>query len=515
VSDVRDIPEEPSGEFLGGEDDLFPEQDDLETSTRAPITARGAAIVGARVFTGLVGIGVAAATIAASALLPLPTVSSTPASSLVTPVPTAQKLVCPGAVLRLSDETGEGATIPSALGRPVTRYASSSGTAEATPFELSDAGTGGTAAAPELVSAPPNPADPGDRTLLSGAQSQQVDEGDFVGLAAADCGLASGDIWLAGGATTVGRTTLLTLANPSEVPATVDLDLFGEDGAIAAAGTSGIIVPANGQRVISIAGFLPEVVSPVVHVRSSGGQIVAELQQSTVRGLDPGGVDIIGATQAPSVSNVIPGLLITNLEAVQALRSGGPGFDDLTTMLRLFAPGEGSVAVTINVIPEDGQATGTSFALDLDAGLVVDVALEELETGNYTVQVESSEPVLAAARVSSAFESATDFAWLAAAPPLQERAQLTVAPGPSPALHLSNTASSDAVVTLTPSQGDDLTALVPAGGSTIVPLESGMSYGLTGFERLFATVTLAGGGMIAGYSVHPPGAGSTPIVVYP
>ena len=46
-------------------------------------------------------------------------------------------------------------------------------------------------------------------------QSQQVDSGDYVGLAAADCEIAVGDSWLAGGATTTGRTTLLTLTNPT------------------------------------------------------------------------------------------------------------------------------------------------------------------------------------------------------------------------------------------------------------------------------------------------------------
>jgi hypothetical protein len=514
MSDERESPDEPTGEALL-RDDIFPEQDDVEVKTKRPITARGAAIVGVRVVAGLVGIGVALTTVAASTLLPLPTVGPTPASELVTPVPTAQQLVCPGSVLRLSDETGQGATTPSPLGTATADFVSSSGSVDVVPLDQSDAGTGGTGQAPAVISTPPNPADPTERILLSGAQAELVQEADFVGLAAADCGAVSGDTWLAGGSTAVGRTTLLTLSNPTEVAATVNLELFGESGAVVAPGTSGIMVPASGQRVLSLAGFKPDLQSPVVHVTSSGGQIVAQLQQATVRGLAPGGLDIVGTTQSPSTSNTIPGLLITDLEAVQALFAGGAAFDDLRTTLRVFAPGEGSVSLTINVVPEDGQSTGTSFALDIDAGRVVDVPLEELETGSYTVQVSSTAPVLAAARVASAAGEPNDFAWLAAAPRLVDQAQFTAADGPSPQLHLSNSAAADATVTLTGGGGDAVSVVVLAGASAIVALEPGASYVLGGFESLYASVTLAGDGMIAGYAVHPPGVGSTPVTVYP
>ena len=268
----------------------------------------------------------------------------------------------------------------------------------------------------------------------------------------------------------VGRTTLLTLSNPTEVAATVDIELFGDNGPIAAPGTSGIIVPASGQRVLSLAGFQPDIESPVVHVSSSGGQVVAELQQSTVRGLEPGGLDIVGPTQPPSLAAVLPGLRVTDRAAGQALRGGGLGFDDLRPVLRFFAPGEGTVSLTVNVVPEDGRETGMSFAIDIDAGRVVDVPIDELETGSYTVQVSSTAPGIAAARVSSAFGPANDFAWLAAAPPLQGRAQLTAAPGPSPLLHLSNPATAETTVTLAASDGGDLSVTIVASGSAIVAI---------------------------------------------
>ncbi len=502
--------DEPTGDEFEP-DAAFPEQDEPQATERRGLTARGVAVAGARTVAGLVGIGVAAATIAAAAIIPLPTVMSTPVSMLVTPVPTAQQLVCAGSVLRLADDSGAGATTVSALGRPDLDAASSDGSVSRIPVEVSDASTGGTSSAPTIVSTPPSAPDATQSVLVSGAQSELVNEGDFVGLAAADCDMANGDSWLAGGSTSVGRTTLLSLTNPSEVPATVNLELFGEDGQITAPGTSGIIVPANGQRVLSLAGFKPDIVSPVVHVMSTGGQVSATLQEAIVRGLNPGGVDIIPAQPALSTQTVIPGVLVTNLDAVQALRTGGdPQFDDIETAIRVFAPGEGSVTLTVSVTPESASATGTSFAIDVDAGRVTDVPIEQLATGSYTISIASSEGVVASARVTSAVGSVTDFAWFGAAPLLRTTAQVTAAPGPSPVLHLANPTASDAQVLV-----GTQTVGIAGGSSSVLALQPGETYTLTGFDMLYASVTLAQDGMIAGYRVHPPGVGSAPIVVYP
>ena len=515
MTDARDFPEEPSGE-LHDDDAFFPEQEEQSSKVREPLTGRALAIVGGRVATGVVGIAVAALAIAGSALLPLPSVSTQPGSQTVVPVPTAQQLVCSGSFLRLSDDTGQGATTSSPIGRAEVASGSSTGAVDATPLEQSDASSGGTAAAPTLITTPPDPADPTEQILLSGAQYQSVEEGDFVGLAASDCGVASGDTWLAGGSTEVGRTTLLTLSNPTEVPATVDLELFGEAGSIQAPGTSGIIVPANGQRILSLAGFQPGIVSPVVHVMSTGGQVVAELQQSIVRGLLPGGVDIIGATAGPSLENVIPGLHVTNLAGVQELLGEGESFADVRTILRLFVPGDGdSVTMTLSFVPEDAADTGTSFTAEVESGRVVDIPVDELGDGNYTVKVSSPVPAIAAARVTSAAGAATDFAWLGSSAPLEGSALFTAAPADEPVLHLANPTASDATVTLTAIQGEDLSVTVPAGASAFVPVAPGVSYELGGFEQLFAAVTVAQDGFIARYSVHPPGEGSTAVLVYP
>ncbi|MGV8896758.1 MAG: DUF5719 family protein [Rhodoglobus sp.] len=517
MSDESTMPEEPTGDEFA-KDELFPEQEELETSKRRPVTARGIAIVGGRAAVGLVGIGVAALTIAASTFLPLPTVQSTAPSTLITPVPTAQQLVCPGGILRLASDSGQDATLASGLGPAAVRSGSSSGSVESVDAANSDAGTGGTSSAPTIISTPPDAADPTQRVLLSGAQSQQVESGDYVGLAAADCGIALGDSWLAGGATTVGRTTLITLTNPTEVSATVNLQLFGEGGAIAAPGTSGIIVPASGQRVLSLAGFAPGLVSPVVQVTSAGGQVHATMQQSILRGLDPGGVDIVESSAPPSAVSIIPGVVVTDQDAVQLFSSTSSAsevLDDFPLVLRLFAPGDGLVPVTVSVIPESGAGTGASFSYDLVGGRVADIPMQELEAGSYTVVVESTVPSIASVRASSVAGESTDFAWFTSAQKLSSSAQFTAALGPAPVLHLYNPTGVEATVAVTPLGAEAKTVVVPAGASAVLPVQGGENYGLSGFDALYAAVSISGNGMLARYTVHPPGVGSSPITVYP
>ena len=229
----------------------------------------------------------AVAVILVVGLVPLPTVAIQPPSVEVEPQPADEVRVCAGAILRLGDETGQDAGTGVALGDPSVRSAAVGGTLRPGVLEATDAGTGGTSAAPAVFQLTPEPG-----ATLAAAQSQVVDDEGFSGYAATACAEPSGSVWLVGGATTIGRTTLLTLANPTEVDATVSLSIFGENGAVTAPGMSGIHVAAGSQRVLSLAGFAPELLSPVVHVESRGGRVAAWLQQSITRILDPGGVEL-------------------------------------------------------------------------------------------------------------------------------------------------------------------------------------------------------------------------------
>jgi hypothetical protein len=487
-------------------------EDVAEPVVKPPRTARGVALIGARIVTGAIGTVVAAVVIGAAVLVPFPNHVVKPASRLVTPVPSAQQRVCAGPLLRLGDDAGQSATTISSVGAPAVRYSQTTGSATRAPLASTDSTSRVT---PDLLTLPPDASASSLPPLLSGAQTQTVATGDLVGLAAAECAEGSSDSWLVGGATDTGRTTLITLSNPSNVIATVSLSVYSETGPIVAAGTDGIVVPPGGQRALSLAGFAPDVVSPVVRVQSRGGQVVANLQQSIVRTLAPGGVDIIGTTAVPSTLNIIPGLVISNGTAVAA-RQPESGYGDLQSILRLFVPGTESARADITITPEDGSAAATPVLIVVQPGVVTDLPLDSYPDGNYSVTIATDKPIVAGARISTVGATGTsDFAWSASATAVSRRALVAVAPGPAPTLHIANPTRKDAVVRIAHRGDATVTVTVPAGRTVAQGVTGGGDYTLTGFDSLALAVTYLGDSQLAAFTVSPPAPASRPIVVYP
>jgi len=468
------------------------------------------AIVTSRVVAGSVGVAVAIAAIAGAALLPLPSLQRVPAAVSVTPQPADKQLVCPGAVLQLGDSGGQNASVASPLGQPLLSLAASAGNYATD--SLRQVGAEADADGyPTLVTAPAS-----NDAGIAGAQYQSVNRDDYRGLAAAACAQPSSDVWLVGGSTAVGRTTLLTLANPGTVDSTVSLELFSGDGLVEAPGLTGIIVPAQGQRVLSLAGFAPGLAALTVHVTSRGGPVAANLQESIVRGIEPGGLDIVGTTSAPNTTNVIPGAVILQADAVTG-RLGEAGFDDLSSVLRVYVPGDVAAQASVRVIPEGDALTGASFDLVLDPGVVTDVPIEGLVDGSYSVVVQTSVPVVTAMRLStvavasagSTPAGAVDVAWFAAATPLSDSVFASVASGAGASLHVVNPGDSTATVTI------GATSLSIEGGASVtVPVTEGERLSISGAAGLYASVSFGAPGKLASYPLSAVANSETPVTVY-
>ncbi|MEO7122420.1 MAG: DUF5719 family protein [Lacisediminihabitans sp.] len=502
------------------------ENDSVEPEAPTPRrNARGAVLVGARIVTGAIGIAVAVATVGAAAWLPLPTLSRSSSSTTVTPVPTDQQRVCAGPVLRLGSDTGEGATTASSIGSPHTVSAASEGKIAESSLQSTDSATGLT---PVKFTLPPAGSASSRAPLLAGSQTQTVDHGDLSGVTAAECREASGDTWLVGGATTTGRTTLVTISNPGEVIATVDLTVYTENGEITAAGTDGVVVPPGGQRILSLAGFAPGAASPVVRVQSRGSQVVAQLQQSVVRTLEPGGVEIVGPAADPAKLVVIPGLVLSDPETI-AEHASSPGYDDLVSVLRFLVPGKKAAHAQITITAESGTAKPVVVNTTLDPGKVTETAFGEFPQGSYTVTVRADVPILAAARASvytvdsSAPDgvASVDFAWFASAQTMSKSALVAVGNGPTPQLHLANLTGQAATVSVTQgalspgsSHSAPQTVTIPAEGAVVLPAQKLSSYAVSGFQSLAISVSYDGAGALASYTVSPAGPASQPIKVY-
>jgi len=506
-------PAEPSGSAADEPSSLESTASDVPAETSGPglaprrFTGRGAVVVGVRGLIGIIGGSVAATAVVAATVITGPIYTLTPPSASIAPVPTAQERVCPGPLLRLGDDAGQGATIATSVGDADVAFQSVPAEATVGQLPATDNPSG---IAPRVLVLPPG--EPGGQPALAGSQSQAVASGGLLGLATAQCAEASGDSWIVGGATDVGRTTLITISNPSSVIATVALSIYSQSGPVVAPGAEGIVVPPGSQRIISLAAFAPEIISPVVRVESRGGQVVANLQQSIVRTLAPGGVEIIGETSGPSRNVVIPGLVVASADRVAEVQTE-PGYADVETAVRVLLPGKAPTTATITVTPERNELDPTVFDLELVGGQVGQVALGGLDDGKYTVTVEADLPVVAGVRASTVTDDGiADFAWLGSPKALGDRTLLAIAPGPSPRLHLAN--PTDADVTATVESGGEARSIdVPAGRSVSTSVARD-DVVLTGTTGLIANVSYTGDGELSSFGVTTPGPGSTAITVY-
>lgn len=253
------------------------------------------------------------------------------------------------------------------------------------------------------------------QTTASSVLGYTASDGDLAGLAAANCQTPANDIWLLGARTTVGATAVLRLSNPSATAATVDLELHGSAGRIESGGSRGIVVAPGETRSIILAGLAANEEAAAVRVRSSGGPVTAVIEQSVLRGLTPGGVEIIQPTAAPSPRQVISGVALQSPATISKL-AGEKGHDSVAPVLNVAVPGSTDAVVHLRVFGSGGEEQlpgGGVFSVP--AGTVGKIPLADLPEGTYSLDLSSDVALTAAAVFSRGTEPG-------------ERVELAVAP---------------------------------------------------------------------------------------
>lgn len=476
--------------------------------------------IGVRSLAAVATAAVAVGVVGAATLGTWPSHRAEAPSTLVEPEAVSQQRVCPGPLLSIGADASEATAIESVgSASVVTATDPADVELDLSWLEVSDDPDAGEDDGPLVIDAAAGVVDPG---MLAGAQAQTARGETLGGYAAASCTEATEDSWLVAGSTTVGRSSLVLLSNPTEVAATVDVRVVGEAGPVEARSAIGITVPPRTQRVLSLAGLAPNIASPVVHVTSTGGAIAASLEQTVVEGLSPAGVDLSGPTAPPADSQVIPGLVIAGEAGVHADDDHAEG--DAFPAVRLYSPGDERVEVSIGIAPVGGGG-GDSIEVELQPGKVSDIPLGELSPGTYTVRIDADGPVVAAARATvvppaddddeGATDAATpaDLAWFAAARPLLDSAVVAVASGPSPTLQLAAGEEGVDAASVTV-DGETIEVEVPPLGAVSVPLRRGTAL-LEGVEGLSASVTYLRDDGLGAFVVAPPGPLDSPIRVYP
>ncbi|MGR2753246.1 DUF5719 family protein [Agromyces arachidis] len=461
-------------------------------------------------------VGAAAATAAmliAALLVVRPTFAVEPPSELVQPAESRQLRVCPGPLLELAGDASD-ATSASSFGSAAVAISADPADAvvDQAPIEAPDNAAAAADGGPLAISADPGAVEGG---MLAGAQAQRASAESVSGLAAAACAEPAADSWLVAGATDVGRSGLVLLANPGLVSSTVDVRVHGETGPVDAPSGLGIVVPPGTQRVVSLAGLAPNVRSTVLHVTSTGAPIAASLQHSVVIGLDAAGAELSTPAALPAERQVVPGFTVLDARGVDPQEDHAEGDDH--PAIRLYAPDGEAVPVTVRILDRSGAEAGL-VDVTLAGGQVSDVPLGVLDPGSYTLVVDAGAPVVAAARSTvlrgGADAVLADLAWHPATGPLLDRAAVAVPQAPSPVLHLANPGDEAVVATLSlGGAGQELT--IEAGAAASVDVRAGERIVLDGVAGLHAAMTFAESEAISAMPVAPPGPLDAPVRVFP
>lgn len=335
-------------------------------------------------------------------------------------------------------------------------------------------------------------AQPAEDGALAAVSYQSLTNLNVRGLAVSECQEPRTETWLVGGDTTTGRQAALSISNPGDVPATVNIDLWGATGPISSPLGQGVLVQPGAQRVLSLSGLAPSEISPVVRISSTGVGVVATLHSSIVRGLVADGISVATGQPAPSVQRVIPGVYLAPEDVIGPLK-GKEGYLDVGCALRLLSP-SADASVTVRILRSSGPAITTQ--LELVAGQVRDLTLDELGSGDVGIVVESSEPVVAAVRQSVGTEEATDTSWVGSSYPLLGNAALAIPPLGESRVTFVNPSTTSIAISF---DGRDVE--VPAGG--IVTRPASDTHLIVAPAEIYAAVSVRGETIIGNLQVLP------------
>lgn len=458
------------------------------------------ATTGARMLAGtLVATGFVVAVVTGVAL-PWPTLTHQPVEVTATPAPGATVLACSGSLLALGRDAAAAQTVSVAAAQSVT-----SGVRDGAP-PLAE--TPLQPAVPDsLVSSLRAEPDGRTRTDAAATGSSTVSAEDLNGYAASACRPPLMESWVVGGATTTGSSDILLIANPSDVAATVELAVFGTAGPSVPPGGKLVVAPQT-QRAIPLSGLALGEASPVIRVSAIGAPVSAALQAGITRTLLPGGVDLVGAIQAPEQSLAIPGVSVVDAD--------GPAIE-AATFIRLLSPSADTTA-SITLLPTGASPEGVEpLTVALTAGLPLDLDLGGLPPGEYTALVGAEAPLVGAVWQTTGFAEGADFAWYTPAPALAVPSLFATPAGPSPALVVVNPTDGDAEVAVDAVDGSSSTSVtIPAGRSARFSLRPQTVYSLdAGETAVRAGVSLSGAGALAGFPVWSADTAAEPVVVYP
>lgn len=453
---------------------------------------------GARAATGLVVVAACAVAVVVLGTAPLPSVTRAPLAITVDTTQNASRsLVCAGSFAELGADTSRpGVAIPG--GAPSVRVAGAA--TDSTELARSEGGAG----LPGVFSAPVS-------EPLAAAQIQDVDTENLQGVVASACADPLNEQWLLGGATSAGISTTLSLGNPGSVPATVQIAVFDENGAVDAVQSAGVLVAPGTQQIVSLNGYAPDRERIAVRVVSTGAPVTASLGVGQVEGISPFAVSSVTRQIEPALRQVLPGIA-NESDHEHGPSDAGEG-DEFPVVVRAFAPGGESGTARLRAVDRNGTSTDLGeIALIPDA--VGEAQVASWPEGANALIVEADVPVLAAALGSSTENDQHDYEWFVPAPGIAAEDPVAVPLVSGGRLVVVNPGDAEAEVEIARADGAGTpsTATIP-GGAAVVVRAPGAAM-LTSSVPVHAGVRYLGEGAIAGYPVLAPDPRDGELTVY-
>lgn len=300
------------------------------------------------------------------------------------------------------------------------------------------------------------------RTKAGGAMVAYSDSGDLRSLTAGGCVQSSVTSWIVGGATIVGSSSTLYVANPGNTTVNVKVTAWGASGEISLPSDGQLSIAPGKATQLALENSADADPQLALRVQAEGGRVAAWVASQKLDGESAAGSDIITSTASAGTSLTIGALSIdkaasqitpqaaaadatatpspspsatTSATATPSAKATAKATPSATAKpsaaastaaatpsptpsasadsldlsgalneprLRVLNPGDKTAHVKVTLLGKSGPVQfAPASGLNVKAGQVADLPLGGLSQGTYGVKIDSDQPVSAAALSTS------------------------------------------------------------------------------------------------------------------
>lgn len=220
-------------------------------------------------------------------------------------------------------------------------------------------------------------------------------------LALEQCKSSAGEFWFIGGTADVSSLGYFQFTNENLGKAILEVELWSEDGSES---SRTLTIPARSTKNYSLTTFTPGKKLTAFHLISRSGLVSATLFDERRKGLTTYGGDYVTSNPAPSKQVMMIGIPGTKFAKNSKLSA---------QKLRLFVPGESDAVIQVNYISPSGVFAPVGLdSIRVPAQRVVEVDLANLPKDRlYSLEVRSSEPLIASTLTRGSFDKQRELLW--------------------------------------------------------------------------------------------------------